>query len=68
MNKKEKEKYEHLVSEHKRIVDKLEYLYRGFRGVSHENSLAEMKYTTIKVYEGHLMSIEREMKALKGET
>lgn len=65
MNKKEKEKYEYLVEEHKRIAEKLEYLHRGFRGVSHENSAAEMRYTTIQVYESHLRGIEKEMKELE---
>lgn len=67
MTKEEQEKYDHLVAEHKRIVEKLEHLHRGFRGVKHEDSASEMKYTTIKVYEAHLMSIEDEMRALKGE-
>ena len=65
MNKTEKIKYNHLVEEHKKIAEKLEYLHRNFRGVSHENSAAEMRYTTIQVYEAHLRSIEKEMKELE---
>jgi len=67
MDTKKAEKYKELEKEHKKIVEKLEYLYRGFRGVSHENSAAEMRYTTIRVYEAHLRSIEAEMKTLKKE-
>lgn len=64
MTKEEKIKYDGLVEEHKKITEKLEYLHRGFRGVSHENSAAEMRYTTIQVYEAHLRSIEAAMKEL----
>ncbi len=65
MDKKQSQKYKYLVEEHKKIAEKLEYLHRGFRGVSHENSAAEMRYTTIQVYEAHLRSIEKEMKELE---
>lgn len=65
MTKEEKEKYEKLVEEHKRISEKLEYLHRGFRGVRHEDSASEMRYTTIQVYEAHLRSIEKAMKELQ---
>lgn len=58
------EKIKHLLEERKKYVDKLENLYKHFRGVSHENSAAEMKYTTIKVYEAHVQSITEELKQL----
>ena len=64
MTPDEQQKYDKLMEEHKQIVEKLEYLHRGFRGVSHENSAAEMRYTTIMVYEAHLRSIEKAMKDL----
>ncbi len=64
MTKDEKKKYDTLVEEHKKVAEKLEFLHRGFRGVSHENSAAEMRYTTIQVYEAHLKSIEEAMKLL----
>jgi hypothetical protein len=67
VTKEEKQKYNRLVEDHKRLAEKLEYLHRGFRGVSHENSAAEMRYTTIQVYEAHIRSIEAAMKELKGE-
>lgn len=67
MTKEEKEKYDKLVEEHKKIAEKLEYLHRGFRGVSHENSAAEMRYTTIQVYEAHIRSIEEAMKELEAK-
>lgn len=67
MTKEEKEKYDTLVEEHKKIAEKLEYLHRGFRGVSHENSAAEMRYTTIQVYEAHIRSIEEAMKELEAK-
>lgn len=66
MTKEEKEKYDKLVEEHKKIAEKLEYFHRGFRGVSHENSAAEMRYTTIQVYEAHLRSIEAAILKLEG--
>lgn len=64
MTKEEKKKYNDLVEEHKKLVEKLEFLHKGFRGVSHENSAAEMRYTTIQVYEAHLRSVEQAMSEL----
>ena len=67
MTKDEKVKHASLMEEHKKIAEKLEYLHRGFRGVVHESASSEMKYTTIKVYEAHLISIEKAIKELEGK-
>jgi hypothetical protein len=58
------EKIKHLLEEKKKYEDKLTNLYKHFRGVSHENAAAEMRYTTIKVYESHLQSIKDELKQM----
>lgn len=65
MDKDEKAKYDTLLEDRKKISEKLDYLYKGFRGVSHENSAAEMRYTTIKVYEAHLISIEKAIEEIE---
>lgn len=53
--KEKKEKYE----------EKLKFLYKNFRGVIHEDSSSEIKYTQIKVYESFMHSIEEEIKKLE---
>lgn len=58
------QKIKRLKEEREKYSEKLTYLYKGFRGVIHENSASEMRYTTIKVYEAHLHSIEEELKSL----
>ncbi|GEM_PF-2072672 len=60
----DQEKFEKLSKTKAEIDEKLVNLYRNFRGVIHEDSSSEMKYTTIKVYEAQLMSINEELKAL----
>ena len=40
---------------------------RVFRGVSHENSLAELRYTQFMVYKDLVMGLENEIKRLKSE-
>lgn len=60
MNKNEKHQY--LLAEKQRIEEKLQYLYKGFRGVKHEDAASELKYTQIRVYEDHLRSITAEIK------
>jgi hypothetical protein len=44
---------------------KLANLYKNFRGVIHEDSSSEMKYTQIKVLESFIISIEEEIKSLE---
>lgn len=63
-NETEAEKIKRLHSEREKYQTKLKDLYRHFRGVIHEDSASEMKYTTIKVYEAHVQSIEAELKQL----
>ena len=63
-NETEPQKIKRLFEEREKYQLKLKDLYRHFRGVIHEDSASEMKYTTIKVYEAHLHSIEDELKSL----
>lgn len=42
--------------------EKLTNMYKNFRGVKHENSLSELRYSEIKVYEDLLNSVEEEIK------
>ena len=44
--------------------EKLKKLYIGFRGVRHEDSASEIRYTQIKVTESFIHSIDEEIKAL----
>jgi uncharacterized coiled-coil DUF342 family protein len=48
------------------IIEKLNGLYKNFRGVIHEDSASEMKYTQIKVLESFIESINAELKTLEG--
>lgn len=41
--------------------DKLRGMYKNFRGVVHENSLSELRYSEIKVYEDLLNSVSEEI-------
>lgn len=59
-NKKIKELLEKKAS----YEEKLTHLYRNFRGVIHEDSSSEIKYTQIKVYESFVQSIEEELKSM----
>lgn len=45
--------------------EKLAGLYKNFRGVIHEDSASEMKYTQIKVLEGFIISIDDEIRSLE---
>lgn len=38
---------------------------RNFRGVKHENSLSELRYTEFMVYKGLVESLEKEVASLK---
>ena len=49
------------------IIAKLTGLYKNFRGVIHEDSSSEMKYTQIKVLESFIESINAEIKQLEGD-
>lgn len=58
------EKIKHLWEEKTRLSARLKELYKTFRGVRHEDSASEMKYTTIRVLEAHLRSIDEELRTL----
>lgn len=45
--------------------EKLTEMYKHFRGVKHENSLSELRYSQIKVYEDMLNSVVEEIKKLE---
>lgn len=44
--------------------EKLTRMYKNFRGVKHENSLSELQYSEIKVYEDLLNSVTEEISKL----
>lgn len=46
-------------------IAKLEALYKNFRGVHHEDSASEIKYTQIKVLESFITSYDEEIKSLE---
>ncbi|WKZ25442.1 MAG: hypothetical protein QY322_03590 [bacterium] len=46
---------------------KLDGMYKNFRGVKHENSLSELRYSEIKVYEDLLNSVVEELKTLENK-
>lgn len=58
-------KYNMLLEKKKLYQDKLTEKYKHFRGVIHESADSEVKYTTIKVYEGFIESLEKEMEAMR---
>lgn len=58
------EKIKYLYEEKARLSEKLKGLYKNFRGVHHEDSVSEMKYTTLRVYEAHLRSVDDELRSL----
>ena len=58
------QKIKKLLEDKEKYQTKLNDLYKHFRGVIHEDSASEMKYTTIKVYEDYLHSINEELKSL----
>lgn len=47
--------------------EKLTRMYKNFRGVKHENSLSELQYSEIKVYEDLLNSVVEEIKQLENK-
>ncbi len=58
------QKITYLYGEKKRLALKFAELMKRFRGVHHEDSASEMKYTTIRVLEAHLHSIDEELRSL----
>jgi len=61
------QKIAYLYGEKERLSLKLKELHKNFRGVKHEDSASEMKYTTLRVYEAHLHSIDEELRSLGEE-
>lgn len=51
----------------KEAVEKLENLYKNFRGVHHEDSASEIKYAHIKVMESFINSLDEEIKSLENK-
>jgi len=56
-NSKRKE----LLEKKEAAVEKLNFLYKGFHGVRHEDSASEIRYTQIKVLEDYINSINEEL-------
>jgi uncharacterized coiled-coil DUF342 family protein len=60
-----KKKLKELHEKRDETIKKLEELYKNFRGVKHEDSASEIKYTQIKVFEGFIESLNTEIKNLE---
>lgn len=58
------EKIQMLLEKRRTTVEKIKELYKNFRGVSHENSSAEIKQVRIKVLEGFVDSLNKELTSL----
>ncbi len=59
------QKIARLKEEQEQLREKYNKLFKTFRGVIHEDSSSEMKYTMIKVMEAHLASIHEELLVLE---
>jgi hypothetical protein len=59
------EKIKELQEKRTKYDEKLKIMYKNFKGVKHENSDSEIKYTMIKVYEDFIRSIDAEIKVLQ---
>ncbi len=68
MQKTKEEKLKELHQKRDEAITKLEELYKHFRGVHHEDSASEIKYTQIKVLESFITSYDEEIKALENST
>ncbi len=66
-NSEKEKKIKELKEKKEKYEEKLKFLYKNFRGVIHEDSSSEIKYTQIKVYESFIHSIEDELRALGKE-
>ena len=64
MTHMDQEKYKRLLEKRAEYEEKLKKAYVGFRGVSHENAAAELRYSQIKVYEDFIASIDSELKEM----
>jgi len=54
-------KYQELLQKRDKIKQRLAEKMLRYRGVSHENSLSEIKDQEVKVLRAHLETIEREL-------
>lgn len=63
-----KQKIEELKKKKSEYEEKLKKLYIGFRGVRHEDSASEIRYTHIRVTESFIQSIEEEIKSLENSS
>lgn len=59
-----KERITILSAKKKEAEVELKELYRNFRGVKHENSVSEIRYTQIKVLEGYIATLQEEIVVL----
>ncbi|MEK7497628.1 MAG: hypothetical protein AAB656_01785 [Patescibacteria group bacterium] len=55
-------KHKELLKKKEEAIEKLNFLYKGFHGVRHEDSASEIRYTQIKVLEDYINSINEELK------
>ena len=67
MDIKKEQKLKELHEKRNEVIAKLENLYKNFRGVHHEDSASEIKYTQIKVMESFIESLNTEIKSLESE-
>lgn len=58
-------KLQELIKKRDGYKTKLTEMYKHFRGVKHENSLSELRYSQIKVYEDFVASLNFEIEQLK---
>ncbi len=58
-------KLQELTLKREKYQAKLKNMYGHFHGVKHENSLSELQYSEIKVYEDMLNSVTDEIAKLK---
>ena len=58
-------KLQELTKKRNLYKEKLKEMYKYFHGVRHENSLSELRYSQIKVYEDIISSLETEINKLK---
>ncbi len=60
-------KIQELKQRRDKYKEKLTRMYKNFRGVKHENSLSELQYSEIKVYEDLLNSVVDEIKQIENK-
>ncbi len=65
MEKSKEEKLKELHEKRDEAIQKLEELHKNFRGVHHEDSASEIKYTQIMVLESFVESLNAEIKSLE---